>query len=117
MSAAPIASPGLATLRGLCPECGRGKLWRAYLKFAPQCAACGADFSVADTGDGPAVFVVLLVGAISTVVALALEIGLGLAPLAVIPIVVVLTAALCAVCLPMAKGLLFGLQWRHKAGA
>jgi uncharacterized protein (DUF983 family) len=34
----------------------------------------------------------------------------------VIPLGVVLTAILCAVMLPLAKGLLFGLQWRHKAG-
>jgi uncharacterized protein (DUF983 family) len=116
MSTAPIASPGLAALRGRCPSCGWGKLWRSYLKFAPGCSACGADFTIADAGDGPAVFVVLIVGAIVTVVALALEIGLGWPPWTVIPLVVVLTAILCAVMLPLAKGLLFGLQWRHKAG-
>jgi uncharacterized protein (DUF983 family) len=108
--------PGLASLLGRCPACGQGGLWRSYLKFHDQCATCGADFTVADTGDGPAVFVVLIAGALVTVIALVLELAFGWSPFAVIPVVVVLTAGLCAALLPLAKGLLFGLQWRHRAG-
>ena len=33
-----------------------------FLKVAPACEACGYDFSKADSGDGPAVFVILIAG-------------------------------------------------------
>jgi len=29
--------------RGRCPNCGRGKLFRAYLKIRPTCEVCGQD--------------------------------------------------------------------------
>ena len=44
-----------------CGRCGKGKLFRAYLKFQDHCPECGLDFSVADTADGPAFFVGSLV--------------------------------------------------------
>jgi uncharacterized protein (DUF983 family) len=118
MSAPPPTSsmPAVSAMLGRCPACGRGSLFSRYLHFAARCTQCDADFSKADTGDGPAVFVVLIVGAIVTVFALALEMGFGLEPLVVIAAMTVLTLVLCAILLPMAKGLLFGLQWRHKAG-
>jgi uncharacterized protein (DUF983 family) len=110
-------TPAVSALLGRCPACGQGKLWGGYLRIAPACNHCGADFSKADTGDGPAVFVVLIAGALVTVLALALELAFGLSPMIVIPIAVSAAVALCAGLLPLAKGLLFGLQWRTKAGA
>ena len=56
--------PVVTGLRLRCPQCGKGRLFQSYLKFAPTCSACGADFRIADAGDGPAVFVMFLVGAI-----------------------------------------------------
>jgi uncharacterized protein (DUF983 family) len=47
---------------GRCPNCGEGHLFDGYLKVAPACEACGYDFSKADSGDGPAVFVILIAG-------------------------------------------------------
>ncbi len=52
----------LAALRGQCPVCGQGKLFKSYLKVAESCAACGQNFKAADTGDGPVVFVILIAG-------------------------------------------------------
>jgi len=53
-----------ASLWGRCPRCGKGNLFRGYLKPSPSCAACGLDLSGFEAGDGPAVFVILIVGAI-----------------------------------------------------
>ena len=55
-------NPLLAGLSGRCPNCGEGFLFEGFLKVAPTCEACGYDFSKADSGDGPAVFVILIAG-------------------------------------------------------
>ena len=47
-----------------CPKCGRGRLYAGYLKVVQNCAHCSFELRKHDAGDGPAVFVVLLVGAI-----------------------------------------------------
>ena len=57
-------NPLLAGLRCRCPNCGEGPLFSGFLKVTPQCEACGQDLSNADSGDGPVVFILLIVGAI-----------------------------------------------------
>lgn len=54
--------PLLAGLSGRCPNCGEGFLFDGFLKVAPACETCGYDFAKADSGDGPAVFVILIAG-------------------------------------------------------
>lgn len=71
---API-SPLSAGLRGRCPRCGRGKLFDGYLTTASGCDACGLDYSFADAGDGPAVFIILIVGFIVVGGALGVEVA------------------------------------------
>ncbi len=56
-----LASPMKTGIRGVCPRCGRGRLFSGYLKLAPRCSACGLDFSFADPADGPAFFVMSIV--------------------------------------------------------
>ena len=51
-----------AGIAGRCPSCHRGKLYSGYLTLAPKCDACGLDYGFADSGDGPAVFVILVTG-------------------------------------------------------
>ena len=41
---------------------GEGALFAGFLKVAPQCSTCGYDLGKADSGDGPAVFVILIAG-------------------------------------------------------
>ena len=48
--------------RGRCPNCGEGRLFRAYLKVAPQCAACGHDNAQYRADDAGPYFTILLVG-------------------------------------------------------
>jgi uncharacterized protein (DUF983 family) len=47
-----------------CPRCGNGRLFDGYLALKPKCESCGLDYAFADAGDGPAVFVILLAGAV-----------------------------------------------------
>ncbi len=61
----PPVSPYSAGLGGKCPRCGQGPLFDGFLKLRPSCEACGLDFAKADSGDGPAVFVIFIVGFIA----------------------------------------------------
>ena len=60
------AAPSLAaaTIEGLCPRCGARTLFAGLTGFAPHCRNCGLDFAAYNVGDGPAAFLILIVGAI-----------------------------------------------------
>ena len=55
-------NPLTAGLACRCPNCGEGPLFEGFLRITPRCEACAADLRSADTGDGPAVFVILIGG-------------------------------------------------------
>jgi uncharacterized protein (DUF983 family) len=74
----PPVPPLTAGLRARCPRCGRGKLFQGYLTVRKRCEVCGLDFAPHDTGDGPAVFVILILGFV--VVGLALWVELNFEP-------------------------------------
>ena len=57
-----------------CPRCGKGKLFRGFLTLQPRCEHCGLDYTFADSGDGPAVFIMFLAGAVVVGAALITEI-------------------------------------------
>lgn len=109
-------TPHEAALRGLCPRCGNRTLFAGLASFAPRCRACGLDFSGFNVGDGPAAFLIFIVGGV--VVALAIAVELGLSPpwwlhvLLWLPTTAILTIGL----LRLAKGLLLALEYRHRAG-
>jgi uncharacterized protein (DUF983 family) len=98
-----------------CPECGKGPVFSGYLRFRDTCPVCGADFKTADAGDGPAVFVILIVGAIVAPLLIFLQVGLDLADWLALTITMVTAIALCIAFLPPFKAILFALQWKHKA--
>ena len=90
-------------------------MFASYLKFAEHCRACGAEFSCADAGDGPAVFVILAVGAVVAPLLIVLQYGLALPDWLALTIAMAAAVALCLALLPPFKSLLFALQWKHKA--
>jgi len=65
----PPVSPYAAGFGGKCPRCGQGALFEGYLKLRPACEACSLDYAKADSGDGPAVFVIFIVGFIAVALA------------------------------------------------
>lgn len=69
----PPIPPLQSGLRCRCPRCGRGPLFKGLLNVAETCAECGLDFSPHDSGDGPAVFVIFILGFLVVPLALWLE--------------------------------------------
>lgn len=58
----PPLSPIATGLACRCPRCGRGRLFDGFLKLADRCEECGLDFGPSDSGDGPAVLVIFVLG-------------------------------------------------------
>jgi len=108
-------NPILTGIACRCPRCGRGGLFAGYLKLAPSCPACGLDFGFADSGDGPAVFVIFLVAPV--VIALALAVGavFVIPPWMHLVLWIPTTLVLSLALLPPFKGVLVNLQYRHDA--
>lgn len=111
---APV-SPVSAGLRNKCPRCGRGKLYNGFLRLAPSCSSCGLDYEFMDSGDGPAIFVMLIVGFIVAGAALIVEVSYQ-PPYWVhaalwLPLVLFLTLFM----LRPLKSILIALQYRNKA--
>jgi uncharacterized protein (DUF983 family) len=74
--AEPTYPPISALKAGLgcrCPRCGRGKLYRGFLTVAERCDVCDLDLRAQDSGDGPAVFIVLILGGIVVGLAIVVE--------------------------------------------
>ncbi len=68
-------SPIAAGLRGRCPRCGRGPLFKGFLDLDTGCRECGLDYAFADAGDGPAVFVIMIAGFLIVGAALLVEVN------------------------------------------
>ena len=107
-------SPLARTLKGTCPRCGQGPLFQNIVRFAPNCRACGLDFDSFNVGDGPAAFLILIVGAILTVLAVVFD--LKVSPpwwvhLVWIPVGLALTLG----GLRLAKSALIAQEYAHRA--
>ncbi|WEZ84147.1 DUF983 domain-containing protein [Rhizobium sp. 32-5/1] len=111
----PPVDPVASGLKGHCPRCGQGKLFDGFIKLKPACSNCELDYGFADSGDGPVVFVILIVGFIVVGSALWMEVNvnppLWLHFLLWIPLATVLTL----VTMRMLKGVLINLQFRNNA--
>jgi uncharacterized protein (DUF983 family) len=108
-------NPFLVGVTCRCPACGKGRLFQGFLRVAERCEACGRDLRAADSGDGPAVFIVLIVGMIACFGALLTEVAYH-PPAWVhlvlwLPLTVILTAGLIR---PF-KGVMLAMQFHHRA--
>ncbi|MGH6671626.1 MAG: DUF983 domain-containing protein [Xanthobacteraceae bacterium] len=104
-----------AGLSSACPRCGKGKLFEGFLTLRPRCELCGLNYGFADSGDGPAIFIMLFAGFIVVGAALVTE-ALYQPPYWVhaalwLPLILILTLGP----LRPAKGLMISLQYYHKA--
>lgn len=100
-----------------CPRCGQGALYKGPLSLTvrERCEACGLDYGFIDSGDGPAVFVILLLGFLVMGAALIMEFKLS-PPLWVhLAIWPVATCLLGLAMLRPMKAMLAALQFRNKA--
>lgn len=111
----PPVEPIAAGLKGRCPRCGQGRMFAGLLSVARECGVCRLDYSFADAGDGPAVFVILIIGFV--MVALALWLDMSYGPPLWVHVVLwgPLTVILSLLALRLIKGVLIALQFRNKA--
>ena len=108
-------SPLFAGLIGRCPRCGRGPLFRNVLELREGCEGCGLSYRFIDTGDGPAVFAIFILGFV--VLGLALYVEFTYEPPVWVHLVLwgALTPLIALGLLRLLKGGLIALQFRNKA--
>ncbi len=110
----PLRPAMLRAMRGRCPACGNGRLFRGYLKVADQCPECHEALHHQRADDGPAYLTILLVSHLGaplllicyvlwrpSAMTMLLSFGLG---------AVILSLLL----LPLIKGAFIGLQWSQR---
>jgi uncharacterized protein (DUF983 family) len=97
--------------RQRCPACGRGRLFRAFLKVDDRCPQCAEELSHHRADDAPAYFTMVIVGHVVVggvlVLERAYEPNFWAHALLWLPVTVISSLLL----LPRVKGALVGLQW------
>jgi uncharacterized protein (DUF983 family) len=89
-------------------------LFKGLVSFTPSCRVCGLDFDSFNVGDGPAAFLILIVGAILTVLAVVFDLKVSppwWAHLIWIPFGLALTLG----GLRLAKSWLIAQEYAHRA--
>jgi uncharacterized protein (DUF983 family) len=102
-------------IKGRCPRCGEGALFEGYLTPGESCRECGLDYDFADAGDGPAVFVILVIGFVVVGLALWTEVTRNPPLWLHFMLWVSLTVVLSLIALRWFKGILIVLQYKNRA--
>ena len=89
-------------------------MFAGWVKFAHRCRGCGLDYDSFNVGDGPAAFLILIIGAIVVVAALTLD-AAAEPPWWVHLVWIPVAAALTIGGLRFAKGWLLALEYKHRA--
>lgn len=111
----PPVSPVKAGLACACPRCGSGRLYDGLLNPAKLCMACGLDYGFIDSGDGPAVFVILILGFVVAGLALAVESAFALPIWVHVIIWTPIITGLAIWALRVTKAFMIALQYKTKA--
>jgi uncharacterized protein (DUF983 family) len=108
-------SPVLAGTLARCPRCGKGRLFKNGLELREKCESCGLDYKFIDTGDGPAVFAIFILGFVVLGMALYVEFTFG--PPAWVHAILwgLLTPLFALFLLRFLKATLIALQYKNKA--
>jgi uncharacterized protein (DUF983 family) len=108
-------SPVYAAVMARCPHCGRGPLFKNVLELRDNCNRCGLDYRFIDTGDGPAVFAIFILGFL--VCGAALYVEFTFEPPTWVHLVLwgLGTPLIALGLLRFLKALLIALQYRNKA--
>jgi len=116
IEAPPAAGPSAlkTAIAGDCPRCGARSLFAGWVSFAKRCRSCGLDFDSFNVGDGPAAFLIFIVGTIVVVAALVVD-GAFSPPWWVHLVWIPVTAALTIGGLRFSKAWLLGQEYRHRA--
>lgn len=117
MSAEPVRSASVVKCSVLarCPRCGEGPLFRQALVLREACSSCGLSYRFIDTGDGPAVFAIFILGFVVLGAALWVEFTFGPPLWAHVVLWGLVTPIIALGLLRFLKALLIVLQYKHKA--
>jgi uncharacterized protein (DUF983 family) len=107
-------SPLKAAIAGDCPRCGARSLFEGWVSFAPKCRGCSLDFDSFNVGDGPAAFLIFIVGTIVVVSALIVD-GAFSPPWWVHLVWIPVTTFLTLAGLRISKAWLLIQEYRHGA--
>ncbi len=95
---------------GLCPACGKTRLFTGYLRVAEVCTVCGAPLGEVRADDGPPVFTILIAGAIVVTLLVVMESTMNLSILTEAAILLPLMLIVCLGLLRPIKGGTLGLM-------
>jgi len=110
-AARPIFGSMLRGAALKCPACGKGAMFRRYLKVSDTCPACGEELHHHRADDAPAYFTIVIVGHVVVSLVLAVEMAFRPPLWAHAALWLPLTVAMTLLLLPPIKGTLVGLQW------
>jgi len=99
---------------GRCPNCGKGNLFRAYLKVADTCNVCGEELHHHQADDAPAYFVITIVGHIIVPLVFAVEMTFTPPYWLHALIFAPLTIGLAVFLLQPTKGAIIAWQWAQR---
>jgi uncharacterized protein (DUF983 family) len=111
----PRLSPMKTGVRGRCPRCGQGPMFKGYLSLREDCPACGLSYAFADPADGPAFFGMSLVGLVGMVLFMWFEFTVHPPVWVHMVVTMPLLALGCIGVLRPLKGWLVAEQYVHKA--
>jgi uncharacterized protein (DUF983 family) len=97
-----------------CPHCGKGHIFRSFLKVADYCDACGEQLNLHRADDFPPYIAIFIVGHLLVGLLLHLEMTYAIAPWVYVATLVPAAILLPLLMLPSIKGAVVGLQWAHR---
>lgn len=98
-------------LRGHCPRCGEGSLFRKWLKPREACPACALDLRPQQADDFPAYIAIFVTGHLLAPVIILLALDFALTTLQMAAIIMPLAIAMILFQLQPAKGAVIAMQW------
>lgn len=96
-----------------CPNCGKGKLFRSYLKINDTCSECGEKLSSARADDFPPYIAIFIVGHVLVGWMLHAEMSGPVDPMFYVWTMIPAAILLPLIMLPSIKGAVVGLQWAN----
>ena len=114
---APDRPLGQSIKRGLlcrCPNCGDGRLFRAFLKPVDHCAVCGEDYTPQRADDLPAYLVIVVVGHVLMTGYMLTDMVFRVSPWLHLAIWAPLAVLAALLTIQPIKGGVVGLQWANR---
>jgi len=111
----PKVSVLKAGMGGKCPRCGHGPLFRAVLNLREACEHCGLSYRFIDTGDGPAVFGIFILGFLGLGGVLIATLRYDVPQWMALPAAIVILPIVALGLLRVLKGTLIALQYKYSA--